>query len=199
MGVVVITPPTAAMVNLDEAKAHLRVDDNNSDAIITSLVAAATDFVERETRQVFLSRTLNLMMDQFPNRRRAGGHERMIVLPCPPLQSVSQIAYVDSSGNVQTFPTSAYTVDSASKPGRIVLNSGWEWPETTSNANAVSITFVAGYGSASANVPDLVKAAVKLLVGAWFENREAVTGKVMTPVPMAVEAILNQFKFPEVG
>ncbi|MCW5861278.1 MAG: head-tail connector protein, partial [Caldilineales bacterium] len=44
---------------------------------------------------------------------------------------------------------------------------------TLRELNAIHIRFEAGYGAASA-VPTRYKQALKLLVGHWYENREAI-------------------------
>jgi len=42
-------------------------------------------------------------------------------------------------------------------------------------------------------VPEKVKSAIKLLVGHWYKNREAVvTGTVPRPLEMAVQSLLSQ-------
>ena len=39
-------------------------------------------------------------------------------------------------------------------------------------------------------VPQSARAAIKLLVGAWYENREAVEEKAPVEVPLAVRSLL---------
>jgi uncharacterized phiE125 gp8 family phage protein len=195
MGLIVTTPPDVQPITLDEARLHLlhddgTADDHDDDTLIESLIIAATEYVEKRTRQVFITRTFQLTLDSFPSCRT-------ITLPRPPLVSVTSIVYTDAAGDQQTLSASVYTVDVATRPGRIVLKSGQGWPQTTDDANAVTITFSAGYGDADA-VPELLKAAIKLLVGHWFENREAATEGALSPAPMAVESIITMNAFPEV-
>ena len=56
--------------------------------------------------------------------------------------------------------------------------------------NAVNVTFVAGYGGASA-VPSSFKQAIQLLAGHWYENREAVSEVAFKEVPFAVTCLLE--------
>jgi uncharacterized phiE125 gp8 family phage protein len=68
------------------------------------------------------------------------------------------------------------------------------WPLTQpGKSKAVSVDFVAGYGPTPATVPALLKQAICLLVGHWFENREAV-GNVGGEVAFAVDSILKIYR-----
>ena len=56
-------------------------------------------------------------------------------------------------------------------------------------------TFVGGRVMMTAGVdalPDMVKAAIKLLVGHWYENRETVNiGNITSELPLTVKNILS--------
>lgn len=189
MGLQPLTTSTLP-VTLDEAKAHLRIDGTNDDATLTAYLWAALEYVERETRQQLCSREYLFTLDAFPA-------DRFITLPKPPLMSVASVVYVDATGNAQTLSPSAYTVDTTAKPGRLVLNPGLPWPTTPpQQANAVRITFTAGYGAADA-VPFLLRQCIKFMVGHFYENREGAIDRIINTVPLAVESIINGAMFPE--
>ena len=110
----------------------------------------------------------------------------------PPLQSVTSITYYDDDGYGTVFASSDYIVDTDSTPGQIVLKNSASWPSFTPlEIGAVRIRFVCGYGLAVA-VPEQFRQAIKLLVGHWYENREAIatSGAVPKEVPLAVESLL---------
>jgi len=68
------------------------------------------------------------------------------------------------------------------------------WPSTRSVANAVTIRFVCGYASAAA-VPFSMLAAIKLLVGHWYSNRESsVVGATVQTIPQGVDSLIWQSK-----
>lgn len=46
-------------------------------------------------------------------------------------------------------------------------------------------------------VPQLVKQAILLIVGHWYENREAAGPLTIKTIPLAVESIVAQFAAPE--
>lgn len=95
----------------------------------------------------------------------------------------------------QTGPQdpSTYIVDATARPGRIVLKPGQSWPATNHQANCVQVTFTAGYGS---NVPVILKQAILLLAGSWFENRENDITLRINSIPLGVQAIINQQMYP---
>lgn len=177
--------PSTEPVSLAEAKAQCRVDSTDDDAFITGLIAAAREMAEKVARRAFVTQTWDLVLDAWPDSDQ-------IELPRPPLQSVMSVTYVDDDGVSATFPSSSYLVDTDSEPGRVVLKTGYTWPSATLQAaNGVRVRFVAGYGAAAA-VPAHLAAAIKLLVGHWYENREATAaGDVAREVPLGVQALLT--------
>src|SRR4051812_21902860 len=105
--------PVAEPVLLAEAKQHLRVDGAYDDALINRLIGSAREYAERETRRQLLTSTYKLTLDYFPGRcwtltnealprEKAWEygryfHDRAILLPRPPLQSVTSIVYTDAN------------------------------------------------------------------------------------------------------
>lgn len=159
-----ITPPVAAPVTLDEAKAHLRVDGADGDALITALIAAATDhldgysgvlgrcIVNQQWRQDFASWS--------PLR-----------LPFPNASEVT-VTYSDADGVTQAVPAADHRLIDAVRGPEIYFRPGWTAPALEAGTHApVQATFTAGYGLA-ADVPASIKAAILLHVGSLHEHRE---------------------------
>lgn len=182
MGLKLVTAPAEEPVTSAEAKAHLRVTTADEDTLIASLIIAAREFVENHTHRRLITQTWDWVLDSFS--------AHCLEVPHAPLQSVSSITYVDTAGATQTLGTSLYTVDAKTDPGRVQPAFGESWPSTREVLNAVTVRFIAGYGLA-ASVPQAIKQAMLLLIGHWFENREAVvTGTISTGVQMTVDALL---------
>jgi len=163
------------------ARQALTTDEND---LLDSLIISARQWAEEFTRRAFTTRTCTLRLDRFPAE---------IILPRPPLSSVTSITYVDVNGDSQTLDSSAYQVVTYEEPARIVTAYGESWPSTRSVPEAVTVTYVAGYGDASA-VPDTIKNALKLLVSHWFERREVVAAANLKPVPLNVERMLWPYR-----
>lgn len=177
------TAATADPVSVVEAKAHLRVTDTADDNYIGTLIAAATQWAQTVTGRQLVTATWFWHGDGFPSQ---------IVLPYPPLQSVTEITYYDSANALQVLSEDAYEVSTAYEPAVIQPVSGQAWPSTYSRQDAVRVEYVAGYGPAAA-VPAGIKQAILLLVGHWYENREEVVAGVMGTLPVAADALLRQY------
>jgi uncharacterized phiE125 gp8 family phage protein len=189
---VIQTSSSPAPIDIFDAKSHLRIewDSAADDDVLNVLIPAAVEFVQNETHSQLATATHRVYLDGFPPTRE-------IVLPKPPLQSVSAVKYLLNNVE-QTLSTSAYTVDpSGSKPGRITLNASQSWPAADAVTNSVRIDFQSGYGNAPA-VPTVLKTALLMLVGHWYERREAFIDRRLDEVPMAVRSIIDQHAFPEV-
>jgi len=184
------TAPTIEPVNLSNAKAHLRVSGQEDDLYITDLIIAARRYTENVLNRALITQTWEYYLDDWPET---------IEIPMPPLQSVTSVKYTDLDGSQSTFSSASYTVDTDSEPGRIILNDGYTWPnDTLFPTNPIQIIFVAGYGDSTQDVPADIRAAIKLTIANYYENREpSVVGPFVNAVPMAIDALLYPYRlFP---
>ncbi len=151
------------------------------DTLISSLITAARQYCEGFQNRCYLTSTWELWLDEFP------GWD-YIEIPMPPLQSITSIDYYNTANTMTTITATDYFVDVKSEPGRVCLAYGKSWPSTTLRpANGVCVTFVAGE-TAAASVKNTWKQAILLLIGDYYENREA--GKASEKTIEAVERLL---------
>ena len=169
MKVTVVTSATGVMVATSDVKVHVRMTASDDDAIIGDYVFAAQEQAEQVTSRKMMPQTWRLFIDDWPRTDT-------IELPFAPLRSVPStgIVYKNSTGGSTTFSSTAWSVDVASEPGRVVLEYNDTWPSVTlHNNNPISIEFECGYAGTSA-IPQRFKQAVHMLVGHFYENRESV-------------------------
>lgn len=201
MALELYTAPDERVVNVSEMKAHLRLnsDETAFDAAIGAYIDAATRFIQEHTGAQLCTATYKLHLDSFYQAawqhslgggQYAQGCGDQIWLQRPPLASVSSITYYDSDNSSQTLSSAYYVVDAKSMPGRVALASNYSWPSTYDRPNAITITYVAGFGAATA-VPDTFKQAIKILAATWFKNAEAVSDTMQAKLPFALEALLQ--------
>ena len=114
MSLKVITARATPAVSTSDAKTFLRVDGSTDDALISGLVAAATDMVEKRTRRSLINQTFRWSFDEFP----AGPVE----LPRSPVSSISiggayayampRLRYIDQEDRKSTRLNSSHTIQS---------------------------------------------------------------------------------------
>ena len=182
--------PTTLALTLDDAKRQLHVTTDSDDDLITSHIKAATQLLENRTNRCFVAQTRLLKMRTFSDPRYVIG--RTIRPSRSPIKSVSSISYVDSEGTTTTLPSSDYTTSIGDQPGEITEAYNATWPATRNTANDVTITYVAGHSTVSTGVPENIKQAVRMVVGHWYRNREAViTGTISKEIEYGVDALLE--------
>ena len=198
-----VTPPAGEPVTLLEAKQHLRVDVDDDDALIGSLIAAARQAAETITGRQLMTARWKLVLDAFPSAtftHAVSGATfslpaHAVLLAKCPVQTVLSIEYLDMNGTLQTMPADDYVLDAACEPARLTPAFGKAWPPTLPQIGAVTVTFDAGYGLASA-VPEGIKSWIKLRVGSLYGHREEVSvltrGRI-DPLPF-VDGLLDGYR-----
>lgn len=188
-----VTPPATEPVSLVEAKAHLRVTDDDYDTEINAFIRAARRHAERFLGRALIDQTWDYYLDTFPVLETSPEPD-LIEIPMPPLIAVSGVFYQDSAGDEQEF--TSFSVDTASQPGRIYLPSSGSWPSAVDTFNAVRIRFRAGYLNGDSppveNVDPDIKAAIKLMIGSLYANRETeIVGTNVMKMPWSAEQLLR--------
>jgi uncharacterized phiE125 gp8 family phage protein len=181
MGFKVITPP-AAVLPLPELRLHLRIDDDTTteDAMLTALLDSARGYAQHYTGRAIGVQTIELALDAFP----LGA----IQLPLSPVTALTTIKYLDTSNVEQTLSNTLYTLDDYGCSHWVLPAANAVWPITAPVANALKVRYTAG------NLPATVRAALLLLVGHLYENRENTVPKEMREVPVGVHALLDTVK-----
>jgi uncharacterized phiE125 gp8 family phage protein len=153
--------PTIEPVTLAEAKTHLRIDGTTDDDLLNGLIRAARQEVEQTTGTALLEQSWRLVLDRWPT-------SDTVLLRVYPLRAVLSVTLYGSEGEASLLAPEAYQTDMLSRPARIHLVAP---PLALRAMNGVEIDFTAGFGEVGADVPDLLKRAVLLLVAHWYEFR----------------------------
>ena len=185
MALKLITAPSTLPVTLAEAKAHLRIDHADEDALITALIETATAGAEHETGRALMAQTWEIALDAFP---------AAIELTRTPVQSITSVTYANSEGVQTVLSDALYSLDAADEFGwaYVVPAYAGAWPETRDEINAVKVRYVAGYADAE-SVPAAIKSWILLQVGAMYAHRESdVIGQVLRLG--FVDALLHRYR-----
>ncbi|WP_336800807.1 head-tail connector protein [Kaistia sp. MMO-174] len=184
MATYVVEAP-AAVVTWAEAKAHLRLDGDDEQTYVETLIAAATAWIDGPSG--WLGRAIGLqelvtVFDSFDD-------PLMLMAPVDP-ESV-EIRYVDADGVEQALPSAAFRLSGPPSCPRVIAVHGVAFPSARCEADAIRVSYQAGY----AKPPAPIMQAILLLVGQWFEAREAVNiGGTVNVLPFTVEALLSPYR-----
>lgn len=188
MALSITTAAAVQPLTTAEIKADLPLDhSNDNDRIADRLLPAATTEAETFTCRAFIHQTLTLTYRGFPWSGR-------ILLPRPPLSSVSSINYIDTAGASQTWSSSKYTVTLAGGGssgdydlhGSIEPAFGEVYPATRDVPDSVTIVYVAGYGAAGSDVPSGIKAGISILFQQAYDKDRTDDGGEL-PMPSILE------------
>ena len=186
---VLTTPPAADLMSTAEAKAHLRVDFSDDDTYIGTLIKASQGWLDGWSG--YLGRAL---ITQTWSQSYCDFHRRMR-LPLAPVQSIDEITYYDDNGDEQTWASSNYRLQVDGKGPYVEVDEAASYPTIDRRDDAVTVSFIAGYGASSTDVPPAIIQAAKMLIGHWYENREAVViGTISSDVSVSVQAILRNYR-----
>lgn len=212
MATVQTSAPAVEPITLDEAKAHLRLDTNDDDALIRSLILTSRLHIEVALGLALITQGWSCFFDRWPAKAGAtlepvgAGftlRERTvftdpgsdaIVLPISPVRSVDAIRVYTEDGTFVGIPPDAFTADLVSRHPRIVRKSSTDLPHPGRRLNGIEIAVTCGFGASPADVPQPIRQALLLLVAHWYEHRDP--GEIGTPearIPASVSSLLANF------
>lgn len=189
MSLTLVTAPTREPLSLQEAKDHLRLDIDNDDRLILSLIKAAREWVEGQTKRALISQVWDQQIDG--NWPWKFGCPR-IDLEKNPVISVDSITYVDGTSPNPTLAATKYTSVLRNHYSFIVPAYGVDWPTVRSVPSAITVRFTAGYTT----VPQPLIQAITLLVAHWYERREVIeqSQRSINEIPYGVEALISPYR-----
>jgi uncharacterized phiE125 gp8 family phage protein len=148
MALNLIAGPLVRPFTLDEVKAHLRVENDDDDLLILSMMDAAVAHLDGRDGwlgRALVEQTWELALDRFP---------LCIELPLPPLISVDSITYIDVNGDTVTIDPDKYqVVVEGFRKAMVVPAYRLVWPVPRDVRQAVRVTFTAGYATVSPDSP----------------------------------------------
>ena len=182
---VLVNDPTTKVVSYTDIKSQLRIDSNDEQNLLEAYIDAATDMAENYCNRHFITHQYKLYFNEqvqtasliFPNctLEEAGSNK--------------PVNWVDENGDAQSSDK-AY-IDAFSNPSLVYLSS--DFPGTTLKDNAANtfyFWFNTGYGTNSADVPEAIKQAIKLIVADMYYFRE----DRKRQFPMASQILLQPYK-----
>jgi hypothetical protein len=214
-GVTVVTPESTDLISTTEVKTQLRIatSDSTHDTLIGVCTTAAIGIAKEYLQKSFINRTLKLSLDQIPFADNTLPNKEgitvgpflqyrksSVTLPYSPLVSVTSVITYDDSDNATTMASSRYYVDTSSDYGRVLLRTGETWDDMLRVANAIEITYVAGYGTATSSVPVAIRQGAIIMASHFFENPDlAIKGESVGEIPSLVNALWKPYRAMRFG
>ena len=189
MALVPITPPTLEPVTLADAKAHLRVDATDEDALISRLITGARSELERSLGRALITQSWTYLLDAWP-------HSYAVPLPLAPVQSIESVRIYGPDDSSSVLPPGSYLLDGLGSPARLIRRGTLPWAAPQRLGNGIAIDFTAGHGSLPTDVPAALRIATLILIAHWYENRQLADtgGGAGASLPPMVRDLIDPYR-----
>lgn len=199
MALVQVQEPEREPISLDMVKAFLKIDHDEEDSLLLSLIKTG-----RKTIEAYASKCLvhqvwcfsfnafyassisdEAYLDKAYSRGKGG-----IDLPRSPfVQLIQDPEMVTEYGR---RPIKDYRIDKSGR--RAVLHFLPNFFNRSEDQGVIDVTFKAGYGESPDDVPEPLKHAVLVMVAHLYENRVANDNMGIVLPPLAIE-LLKPYRF----
>ena len=179
------TEPETEPVTLAEAKTFLRLAGTAEDDLLTGLIRAAREDLERATGLALIEQGWRLVLDCVPGTD-------VVLVPRHPVREIVAVTAYGSEGEASLVAASDYQTDLISRPARLLF---MRRPQPMRAMNGLEIDFRAGFGEASTDVPDLLRRAMLVLVAHWYEFRASYgPGEQPVSYPPQYERMISAYR-----
>ena len=158
-----IAAPASEPLTLAEAKAHLRVDLSDDDAMIARTISAAREWVEAHTGRALIAQSWRLTLDAWPDGPA-------VALIRPPVLAATAVRTFSADGAATVWAGANYAVSFGAEPQRLVRLVP-EWPIPGRAQMGIEIDLNCGYGALSSDVPAALRQAILLKTAQLYERR----------------------------
>lgn len=167
MTLFITEPPLGVPVTPAEAKAHMRVETGDEDALIGELIGVATGHLESETGLALMTQKWRLCLDAWPPFGP-------VLLRKSPVRTVDAVTVYDASGNPRALDVSGAVLDAHARPARLHIAAARRPGRAI---NGIEIDFTAGFGDTAAEIPDALRQAILQHVAQMYEFRGPVAAE----------------------
>lgn len=192
-----VSGDTVALIDLEDAKNHLRIispegEDPELDAELERAIAAASTFLDVD-EDGFGGLGFPLVGQQW-SIKMACFVDSVLNLPFARVRSVDAVTFKALNGNTETVPATDYVLVKSGRRYAVELLPRRTRTLVADRPDAVTLTFSAGWSDVS-NVPEDIKAAARLLIGHFYENRQAeIEGAVTSEIEIGVERLTRRYQ-----
>lgn len=181
----------ADLIDLADAKAHLRLLEDDFDAEVSRAVSAASVFLDLD-QDGFGIMGGPLLAQQWSSKA-AGFTCEVLRLPFGRVIAVDEIRYLAPDGSAGVVNPATYVLAQDGRTPVVCLLPGQSWPQVASRPDAVDLRFAAGFGVVG-DVPEDIRAAARLLTGHFFRNRDAASDVLPQEIALGVDRIAARYR-----
>ncbi|MGL5098106.1 MAG: head-tail connector protein [Planctomycetia bacterium] len=186
--------PATEPIAADDFREHARLDDNGDDATLTRMVKSARKRVEEMTHRAIVTQTWTATLDRWADVDPA---DQARIDPWPFYTAVTTRRFRLSPAPIASI--TSLVVDGATIASGNYRLSGDELTvkgdvadSTNELGGGIVVTFVAGYGAASAAPDGLVEAILMLATEAY--ERRGESGEALNVIPDGAWARIEQYR-----
>lgn len=180
------------LIELDDAKDHLRLLEDDFDVEVQRAISAASAYLDVDS-DGFGGLSFPLVNQQWSSRAR-GFIPSVLRLPFSRITAIDEIRFISPEGAAETVAPDHYIKVKSGRDTLIHLLSGKVWPSVADRPDAVDVRFTAGFEDVD-SVPGDIKSAARLLIGHFFHNREAAAaGDVPQEIALGVERLVGRYR-----
>jgi uncharacterized phiE125 gp8 family phage protein len=161
---------------LDEAKAYLRLEDDEDDASLGAIILAALSQTEVFLNQMLITRTVQQTLSVSERWQRLG---------VAPVRVVTGVLGLPAEGAAFALPVASYGVDIDAS------GDGWVRVSQPGSAGRIQITAEAGMAADWSDLPEALRHGVLRMIGHFYAHRDASDD---AGPPPAVAALLRPWR-----
>jgi len=166
-----ITPPQEEPITLNEVKAHLRIDGDEENELLSALITTAREMAEEYTRRSLVQQEWELGIQELTTK---------VYLPRSPVREITYFAVDGQELGTDSYLLIGQEIFCTKKPLKAVMPDG------------IVIRYTAGFDAD--NIPEAIKRAILMLVGHLYENREGQPPENGYSLPPTVKVILRPYR-----
>lgn len=178
-----VAAPTQLPIELADAKAHLRVDDVESDALITAAIEGVTAHLDGYGG--ILGRAI--ITQRWREYRPFWPASRSAELTLAPVASIVSIVARKPDGSSLTLDPASYRLLAGASRPTVLFGLAVDLPGLDCAPDAVAITYEAGYG-APADLPGSLRSAMLLMIGDLYRFTESAGAGALSAIPVSTSA-----------
>lgn len=135
-----VVAPAAFPVSIDDVKKSLRIDSDDDDDLIESLIQAAVDHYEGWTG------ILGICLVEQTWRQSFDRFGRALCLPLGPVIQAASVSWRNAAGQISTIPAASYSLETRSGgQSEIRFRNAFSQPSDLYERGAVTVEYKAGW------------------------------------------------------